>query len=188
MSHALTLPQEALNQAKGYAKALFDIANEKAVLSAVYDSLLQLDTIFQSNPDAVEVFLQHEEITGDALEDALSTYLSQAEEWVVKTLKLMFKQEHYAGIPSLYRAFLPFYEASQSIGHIQVRSAIDLSPELRQTLEVRLSETFGLSQVVIHHHVDAEILGGLYVEYKGLRFDATLKRQLARFEEALSQV
>jgi F0F1-type ATP synthase delta subunit len=42
--------------------------------------------------------------------------------------------------------------------------------------------------VVIHYHVDVDLLGGLYVEYKGLRFDATLKRQLSRFEEALSQV
>ncbi len=31
----------------------------------------------------------------------MSPYLLQAEAWVVKTLKLMFKQEHYAGIPML---------------------------------------------------------------------------------------
>jgi F-type H+-transporting ATPase subunit delta len=188
MSHAFSLSKEAVNQAKGYAKALFDIANEKAVLSSVYDSLLQLHTIFQSTPDAVQIFMQNEDISGEALEEALSPYLLQAEAWVVKTLKLMFKQEHYAGIPVLYQAFLPMYEASQSIGHIKVCSAVELNPELLQTLEARLSEIFGLSQAVIHHEVDADILGGLYVEYKGLRFDATLKRQLTRFEEALSQL
>ncbi|MFN9691349.1 MAG: ATP synthase F1 subunit delta [Vampirovibrionales bacterium] len=188
MSHDLALPTEALNQAKGYAKALFDIATEKAILASVYESLLQLHAIFQDAPEALRVFLSNEEISGQALEEALSPFLEQADAWVVKTLKLMFKQEHYAGIPALYEAFLPLYEASQKIGHIHVRSAVDLNTALRQEIEERLGAIFGLSQVVLHHKVDAEILGGLYVEYKGLRFDATLKRQLARFEEALSQV
>ena len=184
----LTLPTEALNQAKGYAKALFDIAGEKAVLPAVYASLVQINTVFQEAPSAVEVFLQHEKMTAEMLEEALSALLDQSDPWVAKTIKLMLKQAHYAGIPALYSAFLPFYEASQQIGHIQVSSAIDLTPDLRLELEQRLEKIFGLSKVVLHHTVDADILGGLYVEYKGLRFDATLKRQLSRFEEALSQI
>jgi F-type H+-transporting ATPase subunit delta len=188
MSHDLTISKEAFNQAKGYAKALFDIATEHGVLAEVYRSLAQLDTLFHQTPEAIKLFLQHEAIAGEALEEALSPFVLQADAWVAKTLRLMFKQEHCAGIPALYPAFLPLYETSQSIGHVQVSSAIDLSAELRQTLEARLKKIFQLSQVVIHYHVDVDLLGGLYVEYKGLRFDATLKRQLSRFEEALSQV
>ncbi|XVJ51076.1 MAG: ATP synthase F1 subunit delta [Vampirovibrio sp.] len=185
---SLHLNDTSFNIAKGYGKALFNIASERGELPAVYESLCTLSELLRDVPSLAEVFIQGLSFSEDEVASVTTPLLEAMNPWVKKTMTLMIQQEHALGIPALYESFLPFYEEAQKIGRVQVTSSILLNDTMQEALKQRLEKLFGLSKVILHSTVDPEILGGAYVEYKGFRFDATLKRKLQHLDAALAHI
>lgn len=184
----LTRSNEAFACASGYAKALFDISISKHCLEDTHVSLEKLNAVLQATPTLSEAMMQSQRFSSEQALSVLNPLLEELDVWTAKTLRLMMTHQHTQGIVALYESFMPYYEDAHDIGHIYVKTAFELDAETESQLKARLSKLFQLKEAVLHATHDSALIGGLYVEYKGMRFDATLKRKLKRLEAQLTQI
>jgi F-type H+-transporting ATPase subunit delta len=184
----LTLTQDALSCASGYAKALFDISVSKNCLKETKASLEKLNAVLQITPSVAIPLMQAQRLTAEESLSIMAPLWEVLDAWTVKTLRLMITHQHTQGIVALYDAFMPYYEEANGIGHLYVQTAFHMDAELEYQLTTRLKKLFNLKEAVLHTTCEPNLIGGLYVEYKGMRFDATLKRKLKRLEEQLTQI
>jgi F-type H+-transporting ATPase subunit delta len=67
---------------------------------------------------------------------------------------------------------------------VTVRTAVPLSDELRETIRKFLGEQLR-REVILIHHVDAAVLGGLVVQVGDRRLDASLAQRLQKLHGQL---
>ncbi len=173
--------------ASGYALALFQLAQQSKCIEAVYHDLQLLDSAIQSIENAPQAFSSLLSTSSAEIDRFLDPFSQNLHPLVRNTLKVMAHSEHVSAIPVLFEMFCPHYEEYNGVGHVYIETAVDLSNELRATVTQRLQALFRLKEVRLQHQVNPARLGGLYVEYKGVRLDASLQRKLSGLESHLTQ-
>lgn len=181
------LDEQQVTLAKGYANALFQLAREADTLEAVAAELHALYEVFSSDQNLVKAFMHAASLSKEDTARLIAPIQEGASPLLRNTLAVMASQNHVVAIPALADSFRQVYEAAHSIGHVSVYSGRSLPEALQQQISDRLKSMFGLTKAYTHFHVDASLLGGLYVEYNGLRFDASYRSKLEKLETALAR-
>jgi F-type H+-transporting ATPase subunit delta len=182
------MKSEALHMAQGYANALFEVAQSHGCLEDVQADLHQLATALEGIEGLNRALKQ---VKTMSLQDAnafIEPFIQGLNRYVRNTVTLMVEAYHIEALPALYEAFLPSYETFKGIGHVHIGTAVEISAETEATIAKRLKVLFKLQHVHLEHKVEPDLLGGLYVEYRGMRLDASLKRKLSALESHISHV
>jgi F-type H+-transporting ATPase subunit delta len=182
------MKSEMIKMAQGYANALFEVAQAKRCLDEVYADLKQLSQALANIDGLGQALIQVKSMTLEEAKAFITPFISCVHQYIQNTVMLMIEAYHIEALPVLFDAFLPSYEAFKGIGHIYIGTAVDITPETEAAIAKRLKVLFKLEEVHLEHKVEPDLLGGLYVEYQGMRLDASLKRKLSTLESHISHV
>jgi F-type H+-transporting ATPase subunit delta len=176
-----------LQMALGYGKALFELSEKAHCIEAVNHDLEVLNQAISAVDNAAHIFLSLASEPEDTIKAFVMPFIQNMHPLLRNTITVMLHSGHVAAIPALYDAFVPLYELHNGIGHVYVETAVPITDTLRSTIVKRLQGLFRLKEVRLKHSVNPDRLGGLYVEYKGVRLDASIQRKLAGLESHLTQ-
>ena len=174
--------------AKRYARALFDVAlQEKSDLGQIDQNLTGLASVMQENADLLELAARHgvPDATRKAVMEAIADKMGAAAP-LRKILVMLAAAHKLTLVPDMAEAFRERLMAHQNLVRAHVTSAAPLSPETTKALEDSLAKVTG-KKVDLSVAVDAELIGGLVATIGSTVYDGSVRTQLKKLRETLTQ-
>ena len=168
-----------------YASALYELASESGVVSAVESDLEMLDAAIRGNGDLAAVIHNpqvNRENTANIMVGVADTL--QLSDLSKKFLGVLAKNRRVAVLPEIIRAFASIASAARGEVTAEVTSAHPLSDTQVDALQQKLKDREGRN-VIIKTGVDPELLGGLVVTIGSKRIDSSIRTRLNSLAQAM---
>jgi F-type H+-transporting ATPase subunit delta len=171
--------------AKVYAKAVFDLGQEKGQLDAFQNELSGVSEALVTSP-ALKSVLTGSGINPNTRNAVLADVASALGLGPVvrKLMEMLVLRGRVAELPEIRAELESLVERSQGVQAGKVRTAVDLSSEELSVLEAALTKRVG-KKVKLSQEVDPSLLGGMVAVVAGKTFDASLRSQLERFKSEM---
>jgi F-type H+-transporting ATPase subunit delta len=168
-----------------YAKALFDIGEEKGTLLALLGEV-------QGMADAWD----ESDVLRDTMTNPLVDVGTKRTIWneIVSRqgvsqigknfFSLLFDKSRFTNLPGVARELSALVDRKENRVRAEITSAVPVSDDLVSRLKSALQERTG-SVVVINSREDSSLIGGLVTKVGDLMYDGSLKTQLALMKEAM---
>ncbi|MFZ5827437.1 MAG: F0F1 ATP synthase subunit delta [Bacillota bacterium] len=175
-----------LNQAvaRRYARALFDLAQEKGVLDQV-DRELELVAKMIESDGYLRAIMNDVLIAPSQKHNLIEKMFGgKVSALVLNFLFLVVRKRREAHIPEMYRAYLDLANEARGVVEVEVRSAFELPEDTVKILEGNLVRKLG-KRVKFQTQVAPELIGGLVVRVGDTLMDGSVRTRLRRMRERL---
>lgn len=171
--------------AKVYARAMFELAQERNSADSVLADLKSFLESSQSHPSLKKI-LGGAGINANSRSAVLEAILEAAglKGHVARLLELLVARGRFSEFPSVVAQFEEMLELSRGVRSGAVRSAVELSDAEISVLAAALAKRIG-GKVRLKQTVDPSLLGGVVATVEGKTFDASLRAQLDKFRNDL---
>ena len=161
-----------------YASALFDLASEQGVVSAVEADLDKLGQAILATSD-LSALIRNPQVSREALAKVMDGIvgLLGLSELTKNFLGVLAANRRLGKLPEIVRAFAAIAAAQRGEVTAEVTSAHALTDEQLAALQAKLKEREGRT-IKIKTSVDPEILGGLVVTIGSKRIDSPIRTRL----------
>lgn len=168
-----------------YASALFDLASERGVVTAVENDLDKLRQAILASDD-LSGLIRNPQITRDALGKVMGGIVGVLglSDLTGNFLGVLASNRRLSSLPEIIRAFNAIAAAQRGEVTAEVSSAHALTDEQVVALEAKLKEREGRT-VKIKTSVDPELLGGLVVTIGSKRIDSSIRTRLNTLANAM---
>jgi len=170
-----------------YAKALVELGVEQQAVESFGDELAQVKDVLSQELllrqllDSPTLALEKKQ----AMLADLSKVL-ELTEGMNKFLGLLLSKGRLCYLEQIESNYRSLADELSGIMSAKITSASELDDVQKQAIATLLEKQTG-KQVVVSVKVDAELIGGLQAEIGGRLFDGSVKTQLKRIEESLTE-
>lgn len=173
--------------AKRYARALFELAEEKQILPDLRADMEHIVSVLETCP-ALESVLSSPVSSAEETSRLLATFAAQAQlSGLTQNFFLVLVRNRRAGfLPDIASAVLQRLEEHHQIVRVGVTAAVALSPQLMEQLERTLSASLGRT-AKIEVTVDPAILGGLIIAVGSKMWDDSVAGKINQVHRAQKQ-
>ena len=169
--------------ARVYATALYEAAREEGRTAEVRRDLGEFVQAAEVS-DGLRQLLVTEEISDAQKKDILLELTQGGDELVRNLLCILVDKSRESEVAGIYRAFVQLVEEAQGLVHVEVVSAVPLTPPVQEALRARIAASLGKT-VELTMSVDRELLGGLRLRIGDRVADASIRHRLERLRESL---
>lgn len=169
--------------AKRYAQAAFELARDRGELDAWERDLASLRDVLASREALA--FVSSRKITREAKEDFIRRAAGDLSPLVWNLVRLLNQRGRLELLPQIVERFQELLDEERGIEHVQVLTAVEMSPDERDALRKRLSDMTG-KQVEMQAFVEPEILGGLVARIGDRLIDGSTKSKLLALKRQLA--
>lgn len=169
-----------------YGEALYSLACEENLSETVFQELTVLEQSFAQDPDFLRLLdvpnLPKEErckILDDCFRGKLHIYL-------LNFLKILAEKSYARYFGECCAAYRIRYNEDHGILPVTAVTAAPLSPSQHQALSEKLAAVTGKT-VQLQNRVDEKVLGGIRLDYSGIRLDDTLAHRLEGIRAKLKE-
>ncbi len=170
--------------AKRYARALFEVANERGLVDQIETELRSVVDAIEGNAELAKI-LMHPHIAPDAKKELVSQlFQARVATETLNFLNLLIDNKRESDLAPIVRAYVVLANEARGIADAVVTTAKPLSDE-EQT---QLAEQFGkiLNKTLrVTTVVDPSILGGVVVKIGDRLYDGSIKTKLEHFAHQL---
>jgi F-type H+-transporting ATPase subunit delta len=168
-----------------YAKALFNIGEEKGNLLGLLGEVQQMADVWDES-----------EVLRDTMTNPLIDSASKRTIWtdIVARLgisqigknffNLLFDKARFTNLPGIARELSALVDIKENRLRAEITSAVPISDDLLSKLKSALQQRTG-NVVVINSREDPSLIGGLVTKVGDLMYDGSLKTQLALMKETM---
>lgn len=170
--------------AKRYAKALFELANEKGIAGKVEAQLKEVDRVIAANAE-LDAVLTHPNIDASRKRDLLKTVFGpHVDEAVLNALYLLVDRKREAIVSAFVSSYVRIAQAALGQATAVVTSAKPLTDAQKQAIASQLKTVTGKT-IVVESTTDAKLIGGLTIQVNGTLYDGSISGQLERLQHAM---
>jgi ATP synthase F1 delta subunit len=169
--------------ARVYATALYEAAREEGRTEEVRRDLGEFVQAAAASPE-LRKLLVTEEIPDAKKKEVLRELTQGGEELVRNLLSILVDKSREGEVGGIYRAFVERVEEAQGLVHVEVVTAVAMTPALQEALRARIASSLGKT-VELSLSVDKELLGGLRLRIGDKVADASVRHRLERLRESL---
>ncbi len=163
--------------AEVYAQSLYALANEENLTRDILQQLDVLADAFRQNP-AFSRLLSTPNLSKEERRNILDdSFRGKVHPYVLNFLKILMEKGYLRHFPDCCKAYTGQYNADRGILPVQAVTAIALTPAQTERLTQKLSALTGKA-VELTNRVDPDCLGGVRLDYDGVRLDGTVKNRL----------
>lgn len=168
-----------------YARAVFELGQEKGKLDAVYQELKSFWDVCSAN-GPLKAVLAGAGINPNDRKAILKNVVSALELGPIsgRLLEMLATRGRVSLMPELLAELEEMIQAGQGVQLGEVRSAVELSEKEVEVLGGAIAKRVG-KKVRLHQVVDPSLLGGVVATVAGKTFDASLRTQIERFKNEL---
>lgn len=179
------LPDRASGLSVRYARALYELADERKQLDQVVSEMAALGQLFAEDP-AMRRLVQSRGIDTHEAARAMDAALASQGfgDLVRHFVGTAIGNRRLNDLPGLISGFAAHVAEKRGIVTAEVASAHPLTDTQRAQLSARLAEA-GFGRVTIRETVDPSLLGGLTVRIGSKLYDTSLKSRLQRLRHVM---
>lgn len=172
--------------AKRYAKALFEAAQSRNLVSPVEEELKLIVNALAEN-EALELLLQHPKLDFEAKKNMLTAVFQAAvSDIVLNTMLLLVERGRGSLFPALYDYYVSISNEALGQADALVYSPVPLSEQEKLSVSAQFGKLIGKT-VRVENQVDPNLLGGIQVKIGDRLYDGSLSGKLSRMETRLKQ-
>ena len=169
-----------------YAEALFMLAREENSIDAFYDSLKIVNGVFMENPEYLQFLATPSIPKGERTAALVAAFGNKISEHVLSFLQLLCEHAAAEQFFDIFTEFERLREwASNSVVAV-VKSVVELSDTQKSDLTKALEKRTGKS-ITLKCVIDTTLIGGIVVELDGEMLDGSVKNNLKRAREVISE-
>ena len=104
---------------------------------------------------------------------------------VLETLAAMQREDDLALVSEVAKLYKELIDAEDTTVSVTVTTAVPMDDDLREKVRAKAQDDLG-QPVYLVERVDPSIIGGIMLEVRGKRYDASVRAQLANIRKTLS--
>lgn len=168
-----------------YAKALFNLANEKNILDKVKEDIeLILESCrikeFDDFLNSPIIPVSKKEIIFEGI------FKGNVQKIVLDTLLLITKNRRETFLKLISLNFLSYYRKHFNITEAELTTAYEINDETKQNLITLLKQIVD-GEIDLKQKLEPEIIGGFILRIDDKQIDSSIKTQLKNFRKQLSK-
>ena len=171
--------------AQVYARALFEVAQERDVLDDVREQLGQFADAMHANHD-LAVFFFSPYFSTEEKERGLERTVTGADPAFENFLQALIERHRMPAIFRIRKRFDVLWDEENKLLAVQVTSAIPLEESVVSNLGARIGEEVD-RKIELTSIVDPEILGGIVLRVGNLILDASIRNRLNQLRKQVAQ-
>lgn len=167
-----------------YAQALYSLASDEGMSLQILEEMDALSKIFASEPAYLRLLsaasLSKQErisLVDESLKGRVAPYL-------LNFVKILVEKGYIRHFSACLDAYKAQYNADNGILPVKAVTAVPLSEEQKERLIAKLAGITG-KQIELQNEVDPACLGGVRLDYDGMRVDGTVARRLDAVRDLL---
>jgi len=164
--------------ARSYARALVELAQEKAVLEEVWSDLEKVVSFAQETPELM-LFLENRFLPPSSKKKVIKDFFEgKINPLFLDFLLLLCDKRREAYLPQIAEAARGLVDEAFQIKRVKVKAAYPLDSSFLEELQSILAQKTGKT-VYLDFETDASLGGGLLIEMDDLVYDASLSSRLS---------
>jgi F-type H+-transporting ATPase subunit delta len=161
-----------------YAKSLIDLATEQNQLETIYADMKYIQAVCKSNQDFVNV-LRSPIIKADQKNSIINAITKDKVSLLTNSFTvLLVKKGRETDLPEMATAFIEQYNALKGIHQVTLTTAVDISEEVKKSIEQKVKAESQFSSVELTTKTDESLIGGFVLEFNNNLVDASIARDL----------
>jgi F-type H+-transporting ATPase subunit delta len=174
-----------LQIAERYAKSLIGLAQEKNLLSEVYEDMRTIQEVCRNKE--FTTMLQSPVIYSDKkLAIFKQLFDGKIQNLTMQFIELLVQKGREYGLPAICSAFIEQYKTIKKIKTARVISAVEMNEQELDKIKSRFSFWLKPGEVMdLSQKVDPKLIGGFILEMGDQNYDASVKRQLDELKDNL---
>ncbi|UJF33280.1 F0F1 ATP synthase subunit delta [Paenibacillus hexagrammi] len=171
--------------AKRYAKALFEVAQEKNAVSQVEEELTSVGSAIKDNAD-LQKFLSHPNIGASVKTDLLKQSLSgKVSEMVMNTLQVLIDKGRISILSALVSDYVKIANEALGQASATVYSTASLTDAQQAEIAAQFSKITGKT-IRVTNVIEPKLLGGIQVRIGDRLYDGSIAGKLDRLAKSLA--
>ena len=166
-----------------YAKAIYELAEEKKILTKIVDDFMSLKTLLEES-DFLSNLIKSPALSKSDKQNSIIKILNKAkaQKLTIKFFGTLANNGRLILINEVIDEFLS--EVSRINGEIkaEVKSTFKLDLDQQKKVVAAISEATGIKKIILSVSVDESLIGGLIVKIGSKMIDNSLKTKLNRLE------
>jgi F-type H+-transporting ATPase subunit delta len=169
-----------------YGNALFELAVEESKIDELYDEVVALNKVLESNVELLKL-LAHPHINKeDKVKVVKDTFEGRISDELTGLLVMVVEKGHAKQIPAILKYFLAEVKKYKKIGVVDITSATELSDSQKKAVEKRILETTSYKSLEVNYQKDKDIIGGLIIRIEDRVVDSSVRTKLNTMAKALA--
>ena len=168
-----------------YAKAMYELAEEKKILTKIVDDFISLNKLLEN--DSLSNLIISPAISKSDKQNSILKILNKAkaQKLTIKFFGTLANNGRLILIKEVIDDFLS--EVSRINGEVkaEVTSSFTLDKDQQKKVVAAISEATGIKKIILSTSVDESLIGGLIVKIGSKMIDNSLKTKLNRLEIAM---
>ena len=161
-----------------YAKSILDLATEQGQLEAVYADMKYLQAVCKASSEFVNI-LRSPIIKADQKNSIINAITKDKVSLLTHSFtNLLVKKAREASLPEMATAFIEQYNAIKGIHQVTLTTAVDISDEMKKSIEDKVKAENKFVSVELTTKTDASLIGGFVIEFNNNLLDASIARDL----------
>jgi F-type H+-transporting ATPase subunit delta len=171
--------------AKRYAKAIFTIGQDQGNYEEYNEVLKGIATLFTDTPELADA-LTNPLYPMDVKEKVMAGIVASmgVDTIMGNFLNLLVQKKRAEILPEIAESYKSMVDEEKNISHGNVISAVELSDELKNNIQIVLEKLTG-KKVELTTSVDSSIIGGMVAKVGDLVLDGSIKTQLAGLKDSI---
>ncbi len=169
-----------------YAKALYELAEEKKILTKIVDDFIGLKKLLVEN-NSLSNLIKSPAVSKSEKQKSILKILNKAkaQKLTIKFFGTLANNGRLLLINEVIDDFLS--EVSRINGEVkaEVTSSFKLDQDQQKKVVSAISEATGIKKIILSASVDESLIGGLIVKIGSKMIDNSLKTKLNRLEIAM---
>lgn len=167
-----------------YAQAVYEIANEKAMLDVVEKQLKLVQATIAGHDD-LATLMYHPLVPAPAKKETINRiFAGDLDGFVQNFLLLLIDKRREPALPAIISEYIRLANEARNIAEAEVFTAKELSAEQLEALAAKLSKVTG-KNIVLKTTLDQTLIGGIIVKIGDKLIDGSVERQLKVMKAAL---
>ncbi len=175
-----------MSVASRYAKSVLDLSIEKGQLEAVYQDMLLIKNVCESNREMV-VFLNNPVVKTDKKQEVFQAiFKGKLSELSMSFIDLLTRKRREMYINKVAIAFIEQYKTYKKILTAVITSAVGLDDTTRKKV-MDLVKSVASGEVELVEKIDKTLIGGFVIKVGDKQVDASISRKLAGLRKSFSE-
>jgi len=178
--------ERSLALGRVYALAILALAEPQGQSEEVLEELAGLAQLLAGDAE-LELFFASPLIEEESREEVIEkTFRGRVSDLLVDALQVANRKGRLGQLRAIAEAYRLEYRSLHGMVDARVRTAVPLSPELRERLRAAVARFTG-KQPDLTEKVEPSLLGGMIVEVAGKKIDTSVSSRLSQLGAALDR-
>lgn len=167
-----------------YAKAILDIATEKAVADAVNNDMSMIAKTIIDNPE-LSTFIQSPTTNVEVKEKALLEVFADTHKVTKDLFRLLFENKRFEILAHIASEYNQLFDKQNGVEVAKVTTAVAMDAALEAKVLAKVT-TFSDKKITIENTIDPSIIGGFILRIGDKQYNASVANRLQVLKRELS--